>query len=194
MVLLSLFFLSIWDETDHPYYAIWWGKECKQWWIGNITDKGQCKGAFQLDSKTDDDGKCIEDLNDNDEERSTGPCMLKATDDKFENLGMIQQNGGCGSPQWKGDNYCDDDNNNEKCEYDGGDCCGDNVKEDYCSICQCLDPNENQGNGGNTEGKVDKINLKFLFGGEKFNIHINWSLVLIYVFIKIHFFFIYILF
>ena len=27
---------------------------------------------------------------------------------------------GCGSPQWQGDGYCDDDNNNEGCAYDGG--------------------------------------------------------------------------
>ena len=85
--------------------------------------------------------------------------MLKAADDKFENLGMIQHfnnsNGGCGSPDWKGDGFCDDDNNNQKCEYDGGDCCGDNVNEQYCSICQCLDPNATQANGKN--GKVDEI-------------------------------------
>merc|ERR1711881_403677 len=47
----------------------------------------------------------------------------------------------CGSPQWFGDNYCDDDNNNEDCGWDGGDCCGDNVNTQYCSVCECLDPN-----------------------------------------------------
>ena len=61
---------------------------------------------------------------------------------------MLQQKGGCGSPNWKGDGFCDDDNNNDKCEYDGGDCCGDDVKENYCSICACLDPKENQESGG----------------------------------------------
>ena len=49
--------------------------------------------------------------------------------------------GSCGTPSWKGDNFCDDENNNCGCEWDGGDCCGDNVNTDYCSICQCLDPN-----------------------------------------------------
>merc|ERR1719158_1936634 len=47
----------------------------------------------------------------------------------------------CGSPQWKGDNYCDDENNNAGCGYDGGDCCGDDVNTQYCSACECLDPN-----------------------------------------------------
>ena len=49
--------------------------------------------------------------------------------------------GTCGSPQWKGDNICDDENNNCGCEWDGGDCCGSNVNTNYCSACECLDPN-----------------------------------------------------
>ena len=51
----------------------------------------------------------------------------------------------CGSPQWKGDGYCDDDNNNAGCAWDGGDCCGEEVNTQYCSACECLDPSE-QGN------------------------------------------------
>ena len=47
----------------------------------------------------------------------------------------------CGNPSWKGDGYCDDENNFEACEWDGGDCCGSNVNTDYCSACECLDPN-----------------------------------------------------
>merc|ERR1712183_970283 len=48
----------------------------------------------------------------------------------------------CGAPNWKGDNYCDDENNNCGCEWDGGDCCGDNVNTQYCKECACLDPSE----------------------------------------------------
>ena len=29
------------------------------------------------------------------------------------------------------------------CGWDGGDCCGDNVNTQYCSVCECLDPTEN---------------------------------------------------
>ena len=36
-----------------------------------------------------------------------------------------------------GDNYCDDDNNNAGCQWDGGDCCGTNVNTEYCSDCKC---------------------------------------------------------
>ena len=35
--------------------------------------------------------------------------------------------GSCVYPSWKGDNYCDDENNNCGCNWDGADCCGDNV-------------------------------------------------------------------
>ena len=48
---------------------------------------------------------------------------------------------GCGSYQWWGDNYCDDENNKEGCVWDGGDCCGNHVNTQYCSACECLDPN-----------------------------------------------------
>ena len=49
-------------------------------------------------------------------------------------------NAGCSNPNWKGDNYCDDGNNNAGCDYDGGDCCGSNVDTTWCNDCECLDP------------------------------------------------------
>ena len=44
----------------------------------------------------------------------------------------------CGVPDYKGDGNCDDENNNEGCYYDGGDCCqetvvGGQVKTKYCT-------------------------------------------------------------
>ena len=47
----------------------------------------------------------------------------------------------CEFPDDIGDRVCDDENNNEACEYDGGDCCGPNVDTEHCKECQCLDPN-----------------------------------------------------
>merc|ERR1711976_1005602 len=43
---------------------------------------------------------------------------------------------------WKGDGFCDDENNNEGCEYDGGDCCNNDYQwwDYYCTDCECLDP------------------------------------------------------
>ena len=36
-----------------------------------------------------------------------------------------------------GNGYCDDQTNLEACDFDGGDCCGDNVNTDYCTVCIC---------------------------------------------------------
>ena len=52
--------------------------------------------------------------------------------------------GGCNTG-WIGDAYCDDINNNMDCNYDGGDCCGCDVNSQYCSVCECLDPNGSNG-------------------------------------------------
>ena len=40
-----------------------------------------------------------------------------------------------GVVHWVGDGWCDDMNNNEGCEYDGGDCCN-NPKDNYKDYCQ----------------------------------------------------------
>ena len=45
----------------------------------------------------------------------------------------------CVSPDYYRDGICDDENNNQECNWDGGDCCGDNVNTDYCMHCDCLD-------------------------------------------------------
>ena len=34
----------------------------------------------------------------------------------------------CEALDYKGDGNCDDDNNNDGCDYDGGDCCAKSVK------------------------------------------------------------------
>ena len=56
-----------------------------------------------------------------------------------------------GSPQWIGDSFCDDNNNNENCNFDGGDCCDESKNLDFCSACTCLDPiDPNYNSTGNT--------------------------------------------
>ena len=41
-----------------------------------------------------------------------------------------------GVQNWIGDNYCDDENNNAACQFDGGDCCNnsDPMWDFYCSV------------------------------------------------------------
>ncbi len=53
--------------------------------------------------------------------------------------------GSCGTANFKGDGFCDDNNNNCGCAWDGGDCCGSTGKAkqfNYCTACKCLDPTE----------------------------------------------------
>jgi hypothetical protein len=47
---------------------------------------------------------------------------------------------GCAEIKFKGDNYCDDANNKCGCDWDGGDCCGTEVRKKFCDICECLNP------------------------------------------------------
>ena len=40
--------------------------------------------------------------------------------------------------EWIKDGFCDDMNNNEACNYDGGDCCGILANIQFCLKCQCI--------------------------------------------------------
>ena len=53
------------------------------------------------------------------------PLMLKS----------FLDNGGIAD--WMGDTFCDDINNNEKCNYDDGDCCGFSMNYNFCIDCTC---------------------------------------------------------
>merc|ERR1712008_598668 len=56
---------------------------------------------------------------------------------------------GCGSPSWATDQWCDDENNNAECNYDGGACCFNEANgwDTYCTDCTCLDPEATTGCG-----------------------------------------------
>jgi len=61
----------------------------------------------------------------------------------------------CGKPEFAYDNYCDDENNKPACNYDGGACCNRDRWEfkgwkDYCTDCECLDPNARPPSGPQT--------------------------------------------
>merc|ERR1712210_436229 len=71
------------------------------------------------------------------------PKKCKCSDPKA----LAKCPGHCGKPNYKGDGYCDVDNNNCGCAFDGGDCCGTSkrgkLQYAYCAgkaNCKCLDP------------------------------------------------------
>ena len=50
----------------------------------------------------------------------------------------VLQNTDC-DPSFIGDYICDDKNNNEACDYDGLDCCGNTMESQFyfCTVCEC---------------------------------------------------------
>ena len=50
---------------------------------------------------------------------------------------MILNLGKGGYNLWLSDGFCDDANNIEECNYDGGECCGNNVQKNFCVNCTC---------------------------------------------------------
>ena len=51
---------------------------------------------------------------------------------------MIKFIAAYGKFHWIADGFCDDINNNEACNYDGGDCCGSSVQKHFCIDCECI--------------------------------------------------------
>ena len=54
---------------------------------------------------------------------------------------------GCKYPEMNGDGFCNDENNNIHCNFDGGDCCYSLVIDTFCSKCLCLTGNDTQNYG-----------------------------------------------
>ena len=61
--------------------------------------------------------------------------------------------------EWIGDGLCDDETNFVECGYDGGDCCGDDVKTNYCNACICHSTNPTTVDPTNptTANKINQI-------------------------------------
>ena len=53
---------------------------------------------------------------------------------------------------------CDDLTNNDACEYDGGDCCGDSVNDQYCNECICHE----SGDTANTNNCPAYVNVAWV--------------------------------
>ena len=45
---------------------------------------------------------------------------------------------GCNQANLISDGYCNDETNNDDCNFDGGDCCGSCINTDFCAHCICL--------------------------------------------------------
>merc|ERR1711971_1524356 len=99
---------------------------CVQSWIGdNYCDDENNNAACQSDG-----GDCCNNSAPNwDWYCSACQCLQQ---ESCESVGGVDN--------WVGDNYCDDENNNAACQFDGGDCCNNSNQfwDWYCSECACL--------------------------------------------------------
>ena len=65
---------------------------------------------------------------------------------------VIYHTGNGGIAAWIEDDFCDDINNKKECHYDGGDCCGLSVQNNFCVDCTCK-----------CEWNTDKIKDDFIY-------------------------------
>ena len=57
---------------------------------------------------------------------------------RYAENNLIAVTGNGGKLEWVNDGFCDDMNNNEECNYDGGDCCGIKANRRFCLNCECI--------------------------------------------------------
>ena len=89
------------------------------------------------------DGYCDDETNNENCHYDGGDCCGSDIDKDYCEICACHTSEGTGTAElcyeedWKEDGFCDDLNNNEACDYDGGDCCGSNVNKTHCTICAC---------------------------------------------------------
>ena len=107
--------------------------------LAQLVGDGACDDYSNNEGCQWDGGDCCGD------NVQTGTCQACAC------LDPAGGGSGCGgNTGWIGDSACDDINNNEECQWDGGDCCGNNVNTQWCQVCACLDPGATTMVGGST--------------------------------------------
>merc|ERR1711920_209871 len=148
-------------------------KYCKACACLDPDNKGdsKCKGGCQFPNYKGD-GNCDDENNNCGCQYDGGDCCSKTVKGGKVKTSYCKQckcldpkassscKGSCKFPNYKGDGNCDDDNNNCGCAYDGGDCCGLDVKKTYCKECKCKDPNYKPGSGGACSGKCGDAQYK----------------------------------
>merc|ERR1712032_1703558 len=104
---------------------------------------GRCDDANNNCACGWDDGDCCGKSNDKYQFSYCKKC--KCLDPKT----LKNCKGHCAKPNYKGDGYCDEGNNNCGCAFDGGDCCGKTFagkhQSSHCkgkAGCKCLDPSK----------------------------------------------------
>ena len=62
----------------------------------------------------------------------------------YHKLNLISNFQACWSQSNINNGLCDGITNTPICDYDGGDCCGNNVQNGHCTKCECLNEEQSQ--------------------------------------------------
>ena len=110
-----------------------WGDSCPSNWVGD----GACDDECNTEDNSWDGGDCC------------GPdvddwwcwdceCLDPNSEDFVAEGDEDEEEDPC-TFWYVGDGYCDDECNVENHDFDGGDCCGDDVETWFCTECACLE-------------------------------------------------------
>ena len=66
-----------------------------------------------------------------------------------------------------------------ECDFDGGDCCGNQVKHGHCTLCQCLDEEKNQYASTGKKILLKKHVLKIIYVISKYFLKLNGAVCVI---------------
>ena len=80
---------------------------------------------------------------------------------QYHQIFVSPSNIACQFPTLIGDGFCHDYNNNRHCSFDGGDCCGPCVNEEFCTECKCKT--------GDTD-KIKNVRVGNGFCNDEFNV------------------------
>jgi len=149
--------------------------ECKECTPSGWHGDNYCDDNLNTDNCKWDGGDCCGDVNTNyctdctclDPEFSTTTTTTTTTEPPMT---------GCGSPHWATDQWCDDENNNADCNYDGGACCFNDFSgwDTYCNDCDCLECTPSSWHGDNycDDGVLNTENCKY-DGGDCCGANVN---------------------
>merc|ERR1712178_131209 len=146
------------DDENNNCRCDWDGGDCCEKSNGGAVKTKYCKACQCLDPENQSNrnckgyGNCDDNNNNCGCAYDGGDCCAKTVKGGTVKTKYCQEckcldpnsktcTGKCGSPKYKGDGNCDDNNNNCGCAYDGGDCCAKTnkapVKKTYCKQCKC---------------------------------------------------------
>ena len=66
----------------------------------------------------------------------------------------------CPYPDWIGDGQCDDEANIAVCNYDGGDCCGSKPDTSLCTLCSCIEIENEERTSTSTGGIPETTTIR----------------------------------